>query len=64
MGMMVNLFCGWGSGVPSFACVDFLSSLHGVHALHAVYATFAHGFTAANVGASESTPRLEKQLYA
>ena len=61
---MVNLFCGWGSGVSSFACVDFLSSLHGVHALHAVNATFAHGFAAANVGASESTPRLEKQLYA
>ena len=61
---MVNLFCGWGSGVSSFACVDFLSSLHGVHALHAVDATFAHGFTAANVSASESTPRLEKQLYA
>ena len=61
---MVNLFCGWGSGVSSFACVDFLSSFHGVHALHAVDATFAHGFATANVGASESTPRLEKQLYA
>ena len=61
---MVNLFCGYGSGVSSFACVDFLSSLHGVHALHAVDATFAHGFAAANVGTSESTPRLEKQLYA
>ena len=61
---MVNLFCGWGSGVSSFACVDFLSSFYGVHALHAVYATFAHGFATTDMGASESTPRLEKQLYA
>ena len=61
---MVNLFCECGSGVSSFACVDFLSSLYGVHALHAVDASFAHGFAAANVGASESTPRLEKQPYA
>ena len=61
---MVNLFCGWGSGVSSFACVDFLSSLYGVHALHAVDAPFAHGFATTDMGASESTPRLEKQLYA
>ena len=58
MGIMVNLFCGWGSGVSSFACVNFLFALHGVHALHAVDAPFAHGFAAAEVGASESTPRL------
>ena len=58
MGIMVNLFCGLGSGVSSFACVNFLFTLYGVHALHAVYATFAHGFAAADVGASESAPRL------
>lgn len=58
MGIMVNLFCGWGSGVSSFACVNFLFTLYGVHALHAVDAPFAHGFAAADVCASESTPRL------
>ena len=49
---------------PLFAGMRLFPAFHRVHTLNTVNASLSHGFTAANMGASEGTSRLQKHLDA